>query len=72
MKYVFRVSSIIFRTGLLLVPLVTCIASIFVGAAGHSSNFKKTDYLLFVFCITTFIVLTAYENIKKKTKSKKR
>lgn len=69
MKYVFRISSIIFRTGLLLVPIVAFIASALVGTAGHSSNFKKTDYLLFVFCITTFIVLTVYENIKKKEKT---
>ena len=70
MKYIFRISSIIFRISLLLVPIVAFIASILVGAAGHSSNFKKTDDLLFVFCITTFIVLTFYENLKKETQSR--
>lgn len=48
MKFIFAISSIIFRVCLLLVPVGSFIALIFVGTAGHGYQFKKTDYLLFV------------------------
>ena len=72
MNFIFKFSSIIYRTILLLLVPFAFIANLFVASAGHNKSFSYIDYLIFALALTTTISLTTYENSSNEYKANKK
>ena len=72
MKFVFKISSLIYRIILFLIVPFAFIANFLVAAAGHNKSFSSTDYLLFAFALTTVISSTIYESSKIENKAERK
>lgn len=60
MKNIYKISFQIYRAILIAILPLFLFSKVMVGAAGHNTETKTTDYLLIVFVILTAILLTVF------------
>ncbi len=58
MNQIFKLSATIYQFLLILIIPLLVIAKFLVGAAGHNSEFKISDYILFMYLIIVLALLT--------------
>ena len=64
MNTIYKISLKIYRAILILIIPLSLIAKFLVGAAGHNSETKNEDYLLFAFVVVTITLLTILKSSK--------